>query len=60
MLCGSHRRTFASISYALQSTEDQKIDYHEGVDEHERYLAFVSSDSSYWFFLLCTQVWESE
>lgn len=30
------------VSYALRSSEDEEVDYHEGVDEHERYCGCVS------------------
>lgn len=31
------------IEYALRSTEDQQIHYHEGVDKHEWYCCCVST-----------------
>jgi oxalate decarboxylase/phosphoglucose isomerase-like protein (cupin superfamily) len=33
----------AGLEYALRSTKDQQIHYHEGVDEHEWYCSCVSN-----------------
>lgn len=34
--------SFRVVSCALRSSEDEKVDYHEGVYEHERYCEYVS------------------
>jgi hypothetical protein len=33
---------FVFVLYALKSSEDEEVDYHEGVDEHQRYCVYVS------------------
>ena len=41
-LC-SKRRVVHFVWYAMRSSKDEEVNYHEGVDKHERYWVIVNS-----------------
>lgn len=41
-ICDPKRRIVCIVSCALRSSEDEEVDYHECVDEHEWYWQCVS------------------
>lgn len=41
-ICEPKRRVVYFVAYALRLSEDEEVDYHERIDEHEGYWFFVS------------------